>query len=33
VERAFADGAVRLRADGTAEGGTKAVTRAIVERV
>jgi 3-isopropylmalate dehydrogenase len=33
VERAFADGAVRLRADGTAEGGTKVVTRAIVERV
>jgi 3-isopropylmalate dehydrogenase len=33
VERAFADGAVRLRADGTAEGGTKAVTKAIVERV
>lgn len=33
VERSFADGAVRLRADGGVAGGTRAATEAIVARV
>ncbi|GAA4858612.1 isocitrate/isopropylmalate dehydrogenase family protein [Saccharopolyspora rosea] len=33
VESAYAAGAVRLGADGTPEGGTRAVTRAVVERL
>ncbi|MGH3384158.1 MAG: isocitrate/isopropylmalate dehydrogenase family protein [Nocardioidaceae bacterium] len=33
VEATFADGAVRLRSDGTPEQGTRAVTRAVLARI